>query len=206
MLIGSEQLEWREALFKAFSEEEFRDLLLRLDDDIGQYSSTKTASKTAIGDVVAAYSRRDLEDQLIAKAIEARPRNSTLLKLASTKKAAAAPNATDLERLVRETTAYIDPEIWLQKAGKLQVCVCRIEIALLTGGKIYGTGFLIAPDLVMTNYHVVECVAAREDNSKSYVGPLARAEDVVCRFDYKVLANGMVNEGSSFRIQLTAIR
>jgi len=85
----------------------------------------------------------------------------------------------------------------LEAAGKLQVCVCRIEIPAQGGGKIFGTGFLIAADMVMTNWHVIQCVVATEDNDATYRGPRARATDVLCRFDYKVLSNGAINPGST---------
>lgn len=77
------------------------------------------------------------------------------------------------------------------------MCVCRIEISVQGGGKVFGTGFLIAADLVMTNWHVVRCIAAAEDNDRSYQGPRAKAADAICRFDYKVLKNSAINPGST---------
>ena len=65
---------------------------------------------------------------------------------------------------------------------------------------MFGTGFLIAADLVMTNFHVMQPVVAVEDGDASYRGPRARAVDVVCRFDYKVLASGATNEGTAFKL------
>jgi hypothetical protein len=198
MLSGPEQVQWRDALFDAFSEQELTDLLWhRLGERIGSYASANKPWAAVIGDLIDAYSRRDQEDLLIAKAIEARPRNAALLRLASNKGAAVAPDHTSLERLIQGTNSFLDLGTWLERAGKLQVCLCRIEISPQGGGKIFGTGFLIAADLVMTNWHVVQCIAAAEDKDGSYQGPRAKAEDAICRFDYKVLINGAINPGSS---------
>jgi hypothetical protein len=201
MLRGPEQLEWTEALFNAFSDQEFADLLFhRLDDRIGNYTSLLKPSKAIVGDVVDAYSHRDWEDGLIAKAIESRPRNAALLRLAGRHKAAAAPDDNYLERLIRKTNSFLDIATWLDSAGKLQVCVCRIEISVQGGGTVFGTGFLVADDLVMTNFHVVQPVVAAEGDDNSYKGPRATAADVVCRFDYKVLAGGATSAGSTFKL------
>lgn len=201
MLSGPEQLEWVDAFFKAFSAQEFRDLLVyRLDDSIDAWASDADAKNTAMWKVIAAYSRRDDEGRLIAKAIEARPRNAALLRLAFRQKAAAAPNEPRVERLIRDTSSFLDVEQWLDRAGQLQVCVCRIEIATRTGGMVFGTGFLIAEDWLLTNYHVMEPVIANEDGITSYVGPRANAVDVECRFDYKVLTAGGTCAGSAIKL------
>jgi len=201
MLTGPEQLGWRDALFNAFTYQEFADLLsYRLNDRLDRYASLLKPFEEEVGDVVAAYSRRDKDGGLIAAAVEARPGNATLLRLARTKQAAAVPDDANLERLIRDSNAFLDLSTWLAKAGKLQVRVCRIEIAVQSGGTIYGTGFLVAPDMVMTNWHVVRCIVAKEDGDMSYTGPRASASDLICRFDYKVLANGLKSEGTTFKL------
>jgi hypothetical protein len=68
----------------------------------------------------------------------------------------------------------------------VEVQVCQVQT-----GTSFGTGFLVGPDLVMTNYHVVEDVL-KGDNP---VG------NVVCRFDYRQLADGKtLNEGTTFKL------
>lgn len=209
MLTGPEQLVWRDALFNVFSSPEFADLLLyRLNDRLDRYAALDDPAERSIGRVVAAYAVRDWEDRLIAKAIEARPANAALLKLARTKAAAAefqlpgnaAPDDANLERLVRDTNSFLDLSKWLDKAGELQVRVCRIEIPAIGGGTIYGTGFLVAADMVMTNWHVVRCIISEEDNDASYTGARAHAADLTCRFDYKLLANGLESKGTEFKL------
>lgn len=201
MLTGPEELEWRDALFNAFIFQEFSDLLRhRLDDRIDSYGAQFDPFRDIVGKVVNAYSRLDKEAVLIAKAVEARPANAALLRLARGQKAAAAPDDQNLERLIHDTNALIDLSTWLERVGKLQVCVCRIKIPAQEGGNVYGTGFLVAPDLVMTNWHVVQCIIAEEDGDLSYTGPRASASDLTCLFDYKVLAKGHKSEGMTYKL------
>ena len=200
MLTGPEKLEWTNALFKAFSYFEFSNLLLRLDENIGEFAAPFNPVKQTVLDVVDAFSKRDREYELIRAAIEWRPANADLIRLASRKGAAAAPDDAHLQRLIKDTNAFLNLSTWLEKAGKIQVCVCRIEIAAQGGGTIFGTGFLIAPDLLMTNWHVVRGIVANEDNDTSYTGPRANASDVTCRFDYKVFANGLKSKGTKFSL------
>jgi len=187
MLSGPEILVWTDALFRAFSAREFSDLLLyRLDDRLDQYASTTQPLREAIADVVDAYQRRDKEDVLISAAVEARPRNEALLRLAQKKHATLDFNEQGLEVLIRESNSFLNISQWIDKVGGLQVRVCRIEIGGSEGAQKFGTGFLVGPDLVMTNWHVVE--------------PLPRPEDLVCRFDYKVLSNGTTSVGNTFAL------
>lgn len=200
MLSGPQILQWTDALFNAFSDEEFADLLLRLNDTIRKYSNPNRVSRQIVEDVVDAYQRRDEESNLIQAAIEARPASAVLLRMASEKQAAAAaPDDAHLQNLIRKTNSLLDLSLWLERAGKLQVCVCRIEIDT-QGDMIYGTGFLIAPDRLMTNWHVFRSVIAKEDKDTSYPGARASASDVICRFDYKVLENGAKSLGSKYSL------
>jgi V8-like Glu-specific endopeptidase len=59
--------------------------------------------------------------------------------------------------------------------------VCRVEIS----GNAAGTGFLVGPDAILTNYHVV----------KSVLDGTTPAAKTMCRFDYKALADGSRVEG-----------
>ncbi len=58
--------------------------------------------------------------------------------------------------------------------------MCRVEVAG-PGGTGYGTAFLVAPDVVMTNYHVVDRVI------EGKVAP----GSVGILFDFKLLADGV---------------
>jgi hypothetical protein len=102
-----------------------------------------------------------------------------------------APSRPELERIIRETSSFFDVTRWRTQLGEIEGRVCRVEVAT-SAATTYGTGFLLGPDLVMTNFHVMEAVIA---------GTTARAEDVVLRFDYKRLADGTtLNPGTEHRL------
>lgn len=92
-------------------------------------------------------------------------------------KRAAAPG---LQRNVRPHIPNLDVTLWLQRASEMERRVCRIEI----DGAAAGTGFLIAPDVVMTNWHVVEASVV-----SGTVG------DITCRFDYVKEGKGRRSTG-----------
>jgi hypothetical protein len=68
---------------------------------------------------------------------------------------------------------------------KIGRTVCAIGVSKL--GELVGSGFLIAPDLVMTNFHVLETCVDRAPNQKpgeeSWVETVD-GNDIYCFFDY----------------------
>ncbi|MDF5733494.1 MAG: effector-associated domain EAD1-containing protein [Rhizonema sp. PD38] len=93
------------------------------------------------------------------------------------------------ERIIRETNSFLDVDTWLGKLSKIQAQVCRIEFPK---GTAQGTGFLIAPNVVITNFHVMEDVI----NKKINYG------NVVLRFDYKKLRDGTASsEGTEYHLE-----
>lgn len=76
------------------------------------------------------------------------------------------------EKIVRERAKFIDVFQFRERLGRLENWICAIE------GR--GTGILIGPDLVMTNYHVVEDILNNESSPRA----------LQCRFDFKALENG----------------
>jgi hypothetical protein len=86
-----------------------------------------------------------------------------------------------LERLVRDNSSFIDITQFLGRLSTLEGQTCRIELEGVPPRAI-GTGFLVGPDLVMTNQHVIDGQAA--------------GAPMICRFDYLVDAGGVqVREG-----------
>jgi Trypsin-like peptidase domain len=66
---------------------------------------------------------------------------------------------------------------------------------------IYGTGFLLGPDVVITNHHVMEAVIEGEQGRTTAGGIAAKSADVMLRFDYKRLADGVtLNPGTVYRL------
>lgn len=88
--------------------------------------------------------------------------------------------APGLQRNVRPHLAKLDVRVWLERLIQIERRVCRVEL----GGNAIGTGFLIGPDAVLTNWHVVEKVKA-----EGKLGALG------CRFDFVRLPDGTQQAG-----------
>lgn len=85
-----------------------------------------------------------------------------------------------LQRNVRPGLQQLDVRVWVDLLARRERSVCRIE----RDGRPLGTGFLVGPEAVLTNWHVVEKVIS-----------LARIGEVRCRFDYARLPDGSTREG-----------
>jgi hypothetical protein len=88
--------------------------------------------------------------------------------------------APGLQRNVRPYLAKLDVRVWQDRLMKIERQVCRIELE----GNALGTGFLVGPATVLTNWHVFEIA-----RSADKVGLLG------CRFDYVRLPNGQIDPG-----------
>lgn len=66
--------------------------------------------------------------------------------------AAPVPLPPSFERVTNRMAGFLDPAKFRRSIAEAEVRTARIEI----GGKAKGTGFLIGPDMLMTNFHVVE--------------------------------------------------
>ncbi|MBK8565874.1 MAG: trypsin-like serine protease [Saprospiraceae bacterium] len=85
----------------------------------------------------------------------------------------------------------MDLGVLQKKIAKLEQQVCRIEFDTARGRKT-GTGFLVGPNLVLTNYHVVEELAI--DSS--------HVDNVKLRFDFKTTdeqgTSRTINKGNEY--------
>jgi hypothetical protein len=99
--------------------------------------------------------------------------------------------AANLEKLVRPRWDFVDVAVFRQRYARMENCVCALELAAGLG-----TGFLVGPDLVMTNYHVV----------KDVVLGTVSADSIRCRFDYKALPDGTtMSPGRTVGLQAAGI-
>jgi hypothetical protein len=118
---------------------------------------------------------------LVAAAHERRPNDPDLTSLADelgltvTGSRLDNPTGTPFQQVVQQNAQMINIADFIQKAAKLANMVCWVDVP---GGG--GTGFLVGPDLILTNYHVVKSVEQGQVQSK----------DVRCRFDYKQAIDG----------------
>ena len=139
---------------------------------------------------------RGLEVDLVRVLARARPRTVSLQQiykkygmaipvLVQDGGAAVPASPTDtadrgLEGLVSPHLSFAQFGIWRERMTRVEGQVCRITL----GGAARGTGFLVGPDAVLTNYHVLEPVLEEPRT----------ATGVTCQFDYKELANGSRTE------------
>jgi hypothetical protein len=99
------------------------------------------------------------------------------------------PLSGGFERTIKSRLPGFDFAVFREKMALVEGRVCKVEI----DGNAAGTGFLVGPDAVLTNYHVL----AEALQGKS------PAEQVTCRFDYKVLSNGSRLEGTAVKLHAT---
>lgn len=83
----------------------------------------------------------------------------------------------------------LDVRGWREQLAAMEGRVCRVEV----GNGAMGTGFLVGPDAVLTNYHVLQSVL---DGTN-------RADRVRCRFDYQLLADGRKVDGTPLSLHAT---
>lgn len=119
------------------------------------------------------------------------PDNDNLLKLAA-ETGMTARGESNLQALVNSGSSLLDLGETLRRFAKLEQQICRLEVNTPAGDK-RGTGFLVGPDLVMTNYHVVEDLIENK----------VTADQVIARFDYKTLEGDhaeVINKGTVYKI------
>jgi hypothetical protein len=88
----------------------------------------------------------------------------------------------EFQDIVRTGTGFRDLFPWIEQLDRLGRQVCRIDyLEFPVGQQAVGTGWLVRPDIVLTNWHVVRRVIAKE----------WKPDQLVCRFDYFVDVKGM---------------
>jgi hypothetical protein len=160
------------------------------DYQVDDVSSALLPVPVIITDLINFVEDRSETAELLVAARASRPTNTKLIALAQRFSLAVdAPHGVQLEETIRETNGLLDPTTWVKSLGRIEGRVCRIERRTLPKAKALGTGFLVGPDVVVTNYHVVR---------RLIDGSEPRAKYLV-RFDYKVLEDGLsVNPGAEF--------
>jgi hypothetical protein len=192
MLLSTDQREaiWS-AFIDAFDEESLDNLLFfRLADWNGGRLDRLTSGRNWDAKLLSLIQRAERENRagrLVAAAREMRPDDPKIADAAAALGlSSAAPARRELQRIIDEHQGLHDPVAWRGRLAQIETQVCRIEISVL-GGKVRGTGFLVGPDTVLTNHHVI----------RRLIGGNVQPGAVSLRFDYKVLADGTtVNAGT----------
>jgi hypothetical protein len=180
-LTPSTENQLEDALLKAFNLESLKRMVRRslgivLENEFG----LDRGLKYIVTDLVELSVRQGWRDELLRGAIADNP-NPWLKAVAATAEGSPPPILADpairhqgqLEKLVRERGVFLKWQDFTRRLSELGRQLCRIEIPT---GEAVGTGWLVACDLVLTNYHVIEDIDAQR----------AASQDVACRFDYFV--------------------
>ncbi len=187
-LTGSQARQLSEALRDAFLPDALDELLffalsLRRED-----ITMASNYRAQVFQVIRAADAAGWILDLIVAAREARPRNADLQAIAAEFGLSTAPQS--LERIISESIPFADVSIWRARLGTLEGQVCRVEIPSGPYTTL-GTGFLVAADLCLTNYHVIEPLLTGE----------AEPSHARMRFDYRRAADGtVVNTGTEFSL------
>lgn len=92
----------------------------------------------------------------------------------------------ELERIINKRAYFRDISEFILQLTRAESAVCRISYPVPGARRVYGTGFLVGPDLLLTNYHVVEPIL------EGTVG----VASVTCLFDYHTV-NGVETRGAT---------
>ena len=198
-LTGDEFSALHEALGDAFEYDELEVLLAKSGHKLANITQPK-AMPTVVLKVIEFAERRDWVDGLIAAARSANLQNRQLAAVAAAiglepagvpvseahRDQALSATSSNLERLVNASRKIADFGSYAAKISELVRRVCAIEV-----GTERGTGFLIGPETVLTNHHVV---------AKAINGNFDPAH-IVLRFDYRRLRDGKTtNAGVEYRL------
>ena len=178
------------ALLDAFTPERFDQLLYYKLARVRTRISMAGNFESIVFDVIVAAGSEGWLDTLVLAARQSRPDDAAIA--AVTRELGLGPTiAPALESIINERAPMIDPVQWRRRLAQIEGCICRIENAAHPNNPSLGTGFLIGPDLCLTNFHIIEGLF---DNS-------LRAENLVLRFDYvRDLTGKEVYPGSIYRL------
>lgn len=181
-LTGKQFRDLSEALNQAFPTYDIFRIFLRGEMELTLDNiSNPDAMPVVIYEVLQYTDSTNSTLKLVEAARRARPENADLIAIAQELKIV--PQTDNLERILNEANILFDVAVFRNKVAELESQVCRVEV----NGQAAGTGFLVGPSAVMTNYHVVEKVL------KNSISP----DKVRLRFDYKLLDDGStINSGT----------
>ena len=171
----------QEALLSAFPRpDDFEMLLmLQLNQSYAQLTAGSANYRYAVFQVLVDAKAKNWLGDLVKAARHENPGNSKLKALdpLADLTSAPAPGGGKLEDIVRDDGGFMDVIPWVERLDKLRTQICRIECPV---NQAVGTGWLVANDLLLTNWHVVRRLLAGEK----------QPTDMICRFDYATSGAG----------------
>ncbi len=187
-LTGQQYEQFTQALVDAYAPQRLTEMVrFRLDRNLAAIALGDDLQEIVFK-LIGTAEAEGWTDRLLLAARESNPGNPQLLAFAQQfGLAPSTPPRPELERLIKTTNSFLDIAKWRQRLGEIEGQVCRVEAP-----GSYGTGFLLGPDVVMTNYHVVQHLIEQDG---------AGAGSVALRFDYKRLEDGTtLNPGKEYRL------
>jgi hypothetical protein len=176
-----------EALRDALTPQRFREMLrFKLDKRLEDYSLGEDY-REIVFEVITHAEAEGWTAELVQAARQSVPGNASLQEVAQEVNLAAV--TPELERTIRRDNPFLDIAAFRTRLGQVETQVCRVEIPT-PRGTVFGTGFLLGPDVVMTNHHVMDVVVSGK----------VKPDTVAFRFDYKRLPDAVVSEGAVFKL------
>ncbi len=190
MQISNPQIiELRDVLVDALLLTEMDDSVLKLGIN-RQRITIATSLDQIYREVIVYFNNRSRIEELLVVARAVNPTNPALFRFdqrlgRATEFPPEAADLAGLEALVRRDLPMFDARVWLERAAAVENRVCRIRTA-----NQVGSGFLVGPDAVMTNYHVV----------REYIDGAADPTQIQLEFDFMMLSDGQIGRGVPFRL------
>jgi V8-like Glu-specific endopeptidase len=181
---GKKRREIREALVAAFPMP--KDLRMLTDDVLNvplqNVTGINNDMETMVFDLIGWAQARGRLTELVIGAAAVNSGAAPLQTLASQFQFVAAVPG-EVERIVLADVPFENVGQWLDTLSRLRRAVCRVEPQPSPDISGYGTGFLVAPDVVMTNFHVIQPFLK------------SKTDSVVVRFDYETGPDGVTVSG-----------
>jgi hypothetical protein len=187
MMPGVSMKEIRDAILDAYGPLELRDSVRFLMNEQLHNITMAPTFQHQVFELIDWADRQGRDVELVQALAKDRPKQPLMQQVykkygmsvpVGVQEAGGAKTVTDaadvgLEKIVRPHLDMPDFGLWREAMARVEGQVCRITL----NGQAQGTGFLVGPDAVLTNYHVMEPVI------KTQVGPAG----VECQFDFKLL-------------------
>jgi V8-like Glu-specific endopeptidase len=187
MLKPNELTELRPIFMDGFVPQEFRTIVR----DLGKHAADHPDFEQVLALTFDKANRYGWLRDVVYEALKANPSLGELYAFAQEHFAftgVAGATRDQLERLIDETNASIDILVLLSRVSTIYRQVCRISFG--NGATPIGSGFLIGPSAVMTNYHVMQRVIE---------GPV-KPEEVRVQFDFATKPSGEIDNGTLVKL------
>jgi hypothetical protein len=204
-LNGRQVQQLSDGLLDAFPDADELEMFLdvMLDKRLAELAPPSVNNRIRVYKLIRAADAQGWVLQLVSAARQARPGNAAVREVAEQVGLAAAPasqdqdgqdqasrDQTSLERIILASAPFLDVSTWRAQLGELEAQVCRVEVPAGLKSTV-GTGFLVGPDLCLTNFHVVKVLVDR----------MADPRQTRLRFDYRRAEDGtVVDPGTEFHL------